>query len=342
MRRAAVALLALTACAPEPTEILLVVDSDLSVPRELDALHVEASGDGSPHALARDYDLTKPANALPLSLGLVPSGDTGPALHVVVSGTRGGALVATAAQSISFVAHETRTLELRLGARADGGGGDGGPTDGGAGDGDAGPSDAGADAIEARDADVPGDASAEAPPRPTLVTSSPSDTPTRGPDSTSPTTRDACAGGSILVGFDFSVSQDILTGVRARCGLPRVGVDGVSIAIAPTETRPWLGADASGGVSALCPTDEAVVGFAARHGALLDQLVLRCAPLSLREGLVAWNADETTTLAPAGGPGGNPDPITDCAAGGVAVGAEVQAGDFLERFGLACATLTAR
>jgi hypothetical protein len=288
------ALALVAACGPAPTEVLLVVAADeLEVPAELDALHIEAYGDGAPARLVRDYDLTVPAHALPLSLALVPGAHTGPVLHVSVTGTRGGALVDLQEATTSFVANQASVLEVRLRKR-----------------------------------------------RPALGTSASEDTAVRGPETTAPTVRDVCPAGSV-VGFDFSVDQQVVTGLRPRCGIPRVADDGRSIALDPGETLPWAGSDQPGNAPSPCPPDQVVVGFDSRHGLLVDQIALRCAPLELDAASLV-TVGPATALPSVGGTGGGPDPLTTCGPGKVATGALTRADGWLQGLGLVCGAVVTR
>jgi hypothetical protein len=441
------------ACAPAATEVLVSVTSDLPVPGALDALRIDAWGDGSPTHLIRGYDLTRPENALPLSLALLPSADTGSVLHVVVTGTRMGATVDLEARQTSFVHNQTRRLDVRLVGPAvtdggvdardadaiDGVGGDGG-TEGGAlkrngvtcaasgectsghcvdgvccdsacagachscalpsapgacipvSSGTADPrgvcvaqsqSTCGRDGLcdgagacrlyEAGTVCAPEQCAGQAytppstcdgagrcgpavaatcpstdvcraggcAPLPTLTTSGAVQTPLRGAMTSAPTEQDLCPSGSVLVGFDFSVQQAVVDGARGHCAVPRVANDGVTIELDAGEALPWEGPDDAGNTPSFCPNNQVVVGFRTRHGLLLDQVAVRCAPLTIDAAKVV-SVGMRTTLASAGGDGGGFDPVTDCSAGMVASGVTSHSDDFLDGFGLTCTTIVAQ
>lgn len=375
MRRAvfAVALAAVAACAPEPTQVLLVVSAEgLEIPAQLDTLRIEAYGDGSPTHLVRQFDLTLPEHALPLSLTLVPSAHTGPDLHVIVTGTHAGALVDQQTLTTQFVPHEASVLDVRLGPHHDEDGGtdggvpveDGGAprADGGAPSADSGMpvadggvpnTDAGKPVIDAgkpgtdagkpgTDAAVPSDGG-QAPDatRPTIVTSGSPVTLVRGPESAAPTVLDVCPSGSLLVGVDFSTDQGIVRGVRGRCGVARLALDGTSIELTAGVTLPPRGGSQAEDAPRSCPTNQVVIGFDARHGLLVDQITLRCASLALDAGNVV-TIGPPTNLAPAGSAGGGPDPTTDCGPGRVAAGVQTRSTSWIEGFGLVCTYVLAR
>jgi hypothetical protein len=179
---------------------------------------------------------------------------------------------------------------------------------------------------------------------PTLAPSATVNTPLVGPTTADPTVRDLCPSGAILVGFDFNVREDIISinGLRAHCGAPRVAYDGAAIVIDPGDTLPWVGPGQPSNAASVCPANQAVVGFTARHGLLLDQLALHCAPLSIDANKMV-SIGSVTTLPPVGGPGGGADPPTDCPGGMIAAGDLTLSNSvYLEDFGMICTTLVAR
>jgi hypothetical protein len=90
------------------TQIVVLVDSDLSVPSELDALSIEVTGAlDMPHATA---DLTQ--DRLPRSLGLVYSGGPLGPIRVTVHGLSGGKSIVQRLAIVSF--QKDKTLLLRM------------------------------------------------------------------------------------------------------------------------------------------------------------------------------------------------------------------------------------
>jgi hypothetical protein len=114
--RLLLALLCLSACQSETvarTELLLVVDSDLRVPEQLDRVEVHVEG---PAGVTQDSsaELGDGMDALPRSVALVhEAGPLGP-LHATVRGTAGGVLVLTREARLSFVAGKTLVLPMHL------------------------------------------------------------------------------------------------------------------------------------------------------------------------------------------------------------------------------------
>ncbi|MEY4509310.1 MAG: hypothetical protein RLZZ450_1432 [Pseudomonadota bacterium] len=110
------ALLCLCACQSDTvarTELLLVVDSDLRVPEQLDRLEVHVEG---PAGVAQDAsaDLNDVENPLPRSVALVHEGGPLGPVHAIVRGTRAGAVVLTREARLSFVAGKTLILPMHL------------------------------------------------------------------------------------------------------------------------------------------------------------------------------------------------------------------------------------
>ena len=94
------------------TELLVVVDSDLPVPAELDAVRVEVTG---AMAASATGSLTGPgATPLPRTVGLVHRGGALGPIEVNVVGTRGGTEVIRARAITSFVSGRTLILPMML------------------------------------------------------------------------------------------------------------------------------------------------------------------------------------------------------------------------------------
>ncbi|MGE0786706.1 MAG: hypothetical protein AB7S26_13625 [Sandaracinaceae bacterium] len=110
-RCAALFAVLLAACS-SPTEILVVVQSDLDVPAEIDAVLVEASGSRTMSAMG---SLTGPdAQSLPRTVGIVQVGErTGP-LRIRVAALQGGLTVVERRVVTSFLPGETRVLTVFL------------------------------------------------------------------------------------------------------------------------------------------------------------------------------------------------------------------------------------
>lgn len=117
-RSAAALLFALCACQAEPeprTEILLVVDSDLRVPDQLDRLEVRVEGPGElVQSAAAQLDDTN--NPLPRSVALVHRGGPLGPLHATVQGKSGDQVVIAREARLSFLAGRTLVLPMHLAA----------------------------------------------------------------------------------------------------------------------------------------------------------------------------------------------------------------------------------
>ena len=101
--------IAVSGCHEPVTEILLVVDSDLAVPAEIDGLTI--NGAGAPIQV----DLNAAGVALPATLGLLPTGDNPPPFSVSAQATRQGQVVASRhATNVQFVHGQRRVLLLSL------------------------------------------------------------------------------------------------------------------------------------------------------------------------------------------------------------------------------------
>lgn len=106
--------LALLACSSERvarTEIMLVVDSDLRVPDELDELEMVVEG---PDGKRKEALAVLEESPLARSLGLVHTRGPLEPLNVQVSGLRAGQVVVSRRASLRFVAGKTLVLPLHL------------------------------------------------------------------------------------------------------------------------------------------------------------------------------------------------------------------------------------
>jgi hypothetical protein len=121
------------------------------------------------------------------------------------------------------------------------------------------------------------------------------------------------------------------------CGVPTVNAT-LGLDVAAGATLALRGTNPGTAASGACPANQMVVGFGGAAGGLLDNLVLRCAPVTATYASNAYTVAIGTIVAqPAiGGSGGSPFSDTDCAAGEVAIGANIRAGGSVDAFGLIC------
>jgi hypothetical protein len=154
---------------------------------------------------------------------------------------------------------------------------------------------------------------------------------------------DACPTGQLLMGFTGSLATvgGYNGQIAAQCGIPQVAVSGGNLVvhIALGAALPTRGLQAAQAWTRSCPVDEVVVGMGGRSGALVDQLIFRCAPLTIVAGPTV-TVGPTDDLPAIGQTGGSPFPQTDCASGQVATVARIRAGDAIDAFGLACTAVS--
>ena len=101
-------------CGSDPTQLIVVVDSDLMVPLELDSVRVRVTG---PMAEPTDIEQSLTgidAPVLPLTLSLVPSGDALGPVEVSATGLVTGGEVISRTARTALVKGESRVLRLFL------------------------------------------------------------------------------------------------------------------------------------------------------------------------------------------------------------------------------------
>ena len=175
-------------------------------------------------------------------------------------------------------------------------------------------------------------------PVPTITVGSAQDTSLQGYDGPEATNfQDACPNGSLVIGYEESTDSNEVAQLQTMCGTPSVSADGSTMLVTPGATLILRGGITAPLVSSLCPANQVVVGFDGRALALLDQLSVRCAPVTISGQTLSIGS--ITNLAPVGGNGGQPFPRTDCGPGMVAVGTNVALRNWVSGFGLVCASL---
>jgi len=155
---------------------------------------------------------------------------------------------------------------------------------------------------------------------------------------------DACPAGQIVSGYHgFLASQGWHGQIQALCATLTLGA-GVTprVTLAAGETLPLRGKFGAVEWTRTCGTDEIVVGFVGRSGALIDQLTFVCAPLeiSIQAGAYVITVGQTSEIAVVGGAGGSAFPLTLCPAGAIATVSNIRAGDNLDAFGLGCGSVS--
>jgi hypothetical protein len=108
-----IALLGLAACAPQPTQLIVVVDTDIVIPGALDQIDVEITSPTGATETERATMLSG-RERLPLTVGVAPSGERLGPIDVVAIGRRSGAEVARRHHRVTLLRSETRVLALHL------------------------------------------------------------------------------------------------------------------------------------------------------------------------------------------------------------------------------------
>lgn len=99
-------------CAPPPTQLVVVVDTDLDVPAEIDGVRITVTRpDASRETESLDLE---DRSALPLTLAVIADGDALGPIDVVAEGLLDGATVLSRAARATLVRGESRMLVMHL------------------------------------------------------------------------------------------------------------------------------------------------------------------------------------------------------------------------------------
>jgi hypothetical protein len=158
---------------------------------------------------------------------------------------------------------------------------------------------------------------------------------------------DLCPAGEVVIGYlGFQAPSPTMPWMRAvqtQCGRLAVG-PGPSSPVTTTAATlfPVRGLEGGTAWSRLCPTNQVVVGFGGRSSGYLDQLIVRCAPLSVsgQPGSQTISIGAITALPPTDSGSGSAFSSIDCPAGQLASGSNVTADNYPRSFGLFCGTPT--
>jgi len=109
-------LAAIAGCEVSPTQLLVVVNTDLAVPAEVDEVRIRVRGPGSdPPREDRSVSLTDAPGRLPASFGVAPrDGDPDRRVTVAADALLDGAVVVTTSAATAFVEQKTLRLDLFL------------------------------------------------------------------------------------------------------------------------------------------------------------------------------------------------------------------------------------
>lgn len=151
-----------------------------------------------------------------------------------------------------------------------------------------------------------------------------------------------CPAGEVLIGFRGSADV-IVQQLQGVCGTPSLSFSGGFMVQLPETTElPLWGNMETTPFELLCPESEAVVGFAGRAGAFVDQIVVRCAALTVvdDDSSFALEVGAPAPQPPIGGGGGSAFGAQDCGAGQVAAAVDMFTGDFIDQLRLRCASIS--
>ncbi len=110
--RILLAILALAACADPLTEVVVVTDTDLLLPADIDAVRFEITGSGSAPEVREALNVD--ANAMPLQFSIVHRSGSESNISVVAFGMKDGDDVVRQATQFDFVRGERRYLQMFL------------------------------------------------------------------------------------------------------------------------------------------------------------------------------------------------------------------------------------
>jgi hypothetical protein len=98
----------------DSTKILLTVESDLSVPNDIDTIRMDLTSDGSAVTPSPSFPLTSPAS-LPVRLAVVPAHAKGASFTAVAVALKNGQVVVTRTVTSKFIPNEVGTIQIFLG-----------------------------------------------------------------------------------------------------------------------------------------------------------------------------------------------------------------------------------
>ena len=174
------------------------------------------------------------------------------------------------------------------------------------------------------------------------------ETPQQGGTTGSPSV-DTCPFNQAIIGYQgfltpASVGLILVGGVQAICGELYLSASSNQVGTSVGVSLPLRGTSKASPWTQMCPANEVVVGFKGRSGDDLDQVAFECAPWiaqtspgATTDGGPSLTIGTVVTLAPAGGDGGTPYK-NECPAGQLVVGDNLRSGEWIDAFGVVCAT----
>ena len=157
---------------------------------------------------------------------------------------------------------------------------------------------------------------------------------------------DACPDGQAIIGFRGSVADVgvfLVSSVQTFCGTPVLsGPTATELSVVPGAALDERGTPSGQSWSQMCPRDQMVVGLWGRSGRSLDQIAFDCAGVRVsrtpsNEFVLAVDTTISELSPPNGGDGGLPF-RSSCNPGQIALMANISAGEWIDAFGLTCAT----
>lgn len=156
---------------------------------------------------------------------------------------------------------------------------------------------------------------------------------------------DTCPSDQAVIGYQGFLTPPavgiLLVGaIQAVCGkLASSEAPPYALSTTAGATLPVRGVSQTGPWAQLCPPDQVVVGFDGNSGDDFDQVAFVCAPWSAASGMpgAPLTMGATADLPAVGGDGGMPF-HGSCPAGQLAIGSNLRAGEWIDAFGLVCAT----
>ena len=135
----------------------------------------------------------------------------------------------------------------------------------------------------------------------------------------------------------------LVSSIQTFCGQPVVAsATATEVSVLPGATLPERGNPSNQTWSQMCPRDQMVIGFWGRSGRSLDQVGFDCAGVratrsASNDYILAVNTTISELSPPNGGDGGVPFRAS-CENGQIALTANINASDWVNAFGLTCAT----
>jgi hypothetical protein len=158
---------------------------------------------------------------------------------------------------------------------------------------------------------------------------------------------DTCPSDQAVIGYQGfltppAVGLLLVGAIQAVCGkLASSEAPPYALSTTAGATLPVRGISQTGPWTQSCPPDQVVVGFEGNSGDAFDQVAFVCAPWSAAGGTPggALTMGTPTSLSAIGGDGGMPF-HESCPSGQLAIGSNLRAGEWIDAFGLVCATPT--